>query len=168
MSNTSTVIFNGAPYEASVPSGDTKSSTPIGFQLEIYSVCGGTLQAGKERRTFQLNGLFMEKQSAECKLRIERDEDADLAAPIYARFELQAKNLRAMNGTEIMIKYTCGSTTNDLVVMHTEDVDSSHEVREVKCDTPLTVVVQPFSAGKSLVVSYDTEAKCRLFCRESG
>ncbi|KAI6170817.1 putative cubilin [Aphelenchoides bicaudatus] len=164
--NVSAVTFNGAPYEASVPSGDIKVTTPIGFQLEAFAVCGGTLYASSTRQVFKLGGLFMEKQSKECELLIERDETAssyqsDLSAPIYARFELQANNMKVQNETDITINVRCGSTENKIVITHTDDIDHAEEIRQIKCDTALTVTVPPFDAGKSLVITYDTEMK---FC----
>lgn len=115
MSNVSTVIFNGAPYEAPVPTGDVKNITPIGFELEAFVVCGGTLHASSTRKLFHLTGHLQKRATTSgCHLRIERDATTDPQSPIYAHFQLLAKSVNIQNESSATVLYRCGENNNDL------------------------------------------------------
>ncbi|EJW82608.1 hypothetical protein WUBG_06484 [Wuchereria bancrofti] len=64
------VTFQGGPYERAYLSGDDERAHNIGFVLYISLVCGGTLYAGNELKTFQ---LYVVKED-ECKLLIKAED----------------------------------------------------------------------------------------------
>ncbi|KAI6227549.1 putative cubilin [Aphelenchoides fujianensis] len=160
--NVSTVTFNGAPYEPTVPSGDAAKKAPVGFHLEAFAACGGTLWATSRPQHTQLGGLVTGERA--CELRVERDE-ADgavgAAQPLFVRLEGVAHFRSLRNDSPIEVRARCGQEKNLIVLNEAYDQLSAQPLRTVKCDTPVTLAVAPIAAGQSLVVSYDTES---TFC----
>ncbi|KAI6211378.1 putative cubilin [Aphelenchoides besseyi] len=144
--NVSTVTFNGGPYEPSIASGDAAKVAIIGFELEVFATCGGTLTADSKRRVYPIR--HNAHTNGSCHLRVERKEEV----PIYVRFELVRFNQYADTNLALGIKGTCGGVTREY------RQQSYTNLITMKCDGPLDFEVSNIPAELEFLVHYDTES----------
>ncbi|KAK6108635.1 CUB domain family protein [Brugia pahangi] len=119
------VTFQGGPYERAYLSGDDERAHNIGFVLYISLVCGGTLYAGNELKTFQ---LYVVKED-ECKFLIKAED----GQRIYFRLDQirfnrhRASKVRSKSSATVVIYDGIQEDSSTLGMYHLECSPSNSE-----------------------------------------
>ncbi|VDN93661.1 unnamed protein product [Brugia pahangi] len=122
---TALVTFQGGPYERAYLSGDDERAHNIGFVLYISLVCGGTLYAGNELKTFQ---LYVVKED-ECKFLIKAED----GQRIYFRLDQirfnrhRASKVRSKSSATVVIYDGIQEDSSTLGMYHLECSPSNSE-----------------------------------------
>ncbi|CAD5223335.1 unnamed protein product [Bursaphelenchus okinawaensis] len=149
VNNVSTVTFHGAPFEANIPSGDSAQRDQIGFVMEAFAVCGGTLEAGDDKKTLSLHQNMLHDNGG-CKFRIVREDSTAYSKQIVTGFELV--DLNAFDDDqEVFLNVTCG---NDVEPNYAST--KNRHINVVKCDLDVVVEVSEIPKDATFVLHYST------------
>uniref|UniRef100_A0A1I7RXF4 Cubilin n=1 Tax=Bursaphelenchus xylophilus TaxID=6326 RepID=A0A1I7RXF4_BURXY len=149
LTNESTVTFHGAPYDATVPSGDSGRKDKVGFVLEAFAVCGGTLEAGAERRTLSLREHMLHNNGG-CAFKVTRENQTLLDQKIVVGFELL--DLNAFDDDkEVFINVTCGISRKPNYAS-----TKNRHINTVECTEDILVEVSEIPQNVTFMLHYDT------------
>ncbi|VDO21453.1 unnamed protein product, partial [Brugia timori] len=119
------VTFQGGPYERAYLSGDDERAHNIGFVLYISLVCGDTLYAGNELKTFQ---LYVVKED-ECKFLIKAEDGQRIYFRLdQIRFNIhRASKVRSKSSATVVIYDGMQEDSSTLGMYHLECNPSNSE-----------------------------------------